>query len=316
MSRSLFCVVAAGILLAAGCRTQSQRDWMRQDPQQQRSAAVDAVVEAGELASVLGSSVGNIAVLDVRPADEYEAAHLPGAVRIEYSEWEQLSLDDATGLSNDALWRQRIGELGIDGDDTVIVYDGGRMTRAARVWFILQHFGVADARVVNGGFPLIAEAVAAQELELRSGIVEPARKRFVASPERASRIGAVDRFEVRAAIEAGRAQVFDARNADEFSGVDKRDNPRGGHLPDAINLPHAELIDDRNRLRPPAELAAILERAGFERGRPIITHCNGGGRAALAALAAARAGYGPVVNYYLSFGDWAKDASCPVIEPD
>jgi len=30
-------------------------------------------------------------------------------------------------------------------------------------------------------------------------------------------------------------------------------------------------------------------------------------------LAAVRAGYGPVMNYYLSFGDWAADPGCPLV---
>ena len=38
---------------------------------------------------------------------------------------------------------------------TVLVLDDGRMTRAARVWFVLQHFGVARAAVLNGGFPAL-----------------------------------------------------------------------------------------------------------------------------------------------------------------
>jgi thiosulfate/3-mercaptopyruvate sulfurtransferase len=45
----------------------------------------------------------------------------------------------------------------------------------------------------------------------------------------------------------------------------------------------------------------------------VVTHCDGGGRAALAAIAAVRAGYDDVRAYYLSFADWAKDQSCPIV---
>ena len=48
-------------------------------------------------------------------------------------------------------------------------------------------------------------------------------------------------------------------------------------------------------------------------GRPIVTHCEGGGRAALGAAAAVRAGFDDVRVYYLSFGDWIRDESCPVV---
>ncbi len=106
--------------------------------------------------------------------------------------------------------------------------------------------------------------------------------------------------------------MFDTRTYEEYTGENLRDNTRGGHLPNAINLPHNKLLDKKGRLKSPQALAAILKKAGFKQGQPIITHCQGGGRASLAALAADIAGYGPVMNYYLSFGDWAADMSCPI----
>jgi hypothetical protein len=42
----------------------------------------------------------------------------------------------------------------VDGSVPAIVYDDGRMTEAARVWFILQYFG-ATALILNGGWPAI-----------------------------------------------------------------------------------------------------------------------------------------------------------------
>jgi thiosulfate/3-mercaptopyruvate sulfurtransferase len=61
-------------------------------------------------------------------------------------------------------------------------------------------------------------------------------------------------------------------------------------------------------------LRAVLEGVGFGPGDHIVTHCEGGGRAALAAAAAVRAGYDDVRVYYNSFGDWARDESCPIVK--
>ncbi|TGN49789.1 hypothetical protein E4L95_18010 [Paracoccus liaowanqingii] len=84
-----------------------------------------------------------------------------------------------------------------------------------------------------------------------------------------------------------------------------------GHLPGAAHLDHRDLLDGQ-RLRPASELAQMMADAGFDGGSPVITHCQGGGRAALAALAAITAGQADVRVYYLSFGDWAADESCPL----
>ncbi|HKM72773.1 MAG TPA: rhodanese-like domain-containing protein [Stellaceae bacterium] len=59
--------------------------------------------------------------------------------------------------------------------------------------------------------------------------------------------------------------------------------------------------------------AKQLERVGFGPSDHIVTHCEGGGRAALAAAAAVRAGYDDVRVYYLSFADWVRDESCPIV---
>jgi thiosulfate/3-mercaptopyruvate sulfurtransferase len=104
-------------------------------------------------------------------------------------------------------------------------------------------------------------------------------------------------------------QIFDARTAAEFTGEDLKGNKRGGHLPGAAHLNHRDLLDGRH-LRPAAELAQMMADAGIRGGVPVVTHCQSGRRAALAALAALAAGQEDVRVYYLSFGDWAADDSC------
>ncbi len=275
-------------------------------------APKETVVAADQLAAELARGGANLVVLDARDRTAYDAGHLEGALFLPLAEWEQLSLANDTGLSHEAAWRERIGALGIDGDDNVLVYDNGKMTQAARVWFILQHFGVARAAVIDGGYPLLEEAAAQNRVALTAAPSTRAPASF--APSGRGAIGLVDRAAMKLAVERGEAQVLDVRSEAEFLGDDLRKNSRGGHLPNAVSLPHTRLLDERGRLRSIDELTQLFRAAGLERGRPVIAHCDGGGRAALAALAAARAGYGPVLSYYLSFGDWAKDATCPVVK--
>jgi len=274
-------------------------------------APFEALVSAAQLHGELVRRAHNVVLLDVREREAYDAGHVVGAVHLPAEEWERASLAAESGLAHEAAWHARIGALGIDGDDSVLVYDNGKMTSAARVWFVLQHFGVANTAVVDGGFPLLAQAAerGLLQLEQQPSVRAPAEFK----PANSALVGLVDREQMRSAVERGEAQILDVRTPAEFRGEDKRKNARGGHLPNAVNVPHTELLDAQGRLRAPEELRAILAGAGFTAGRPVITHCDGGGRAALAALAAARAGYGPVFNYYLSFGDWAKDSTCPVV---
>lgn len=250
-----------------------------------------------------------VVILDARSEAEFATGHLPGAVRIDAERWKSASLSPEAGLDHAATWHAIFGDAGITGRDPILIYDDGRMTEAARAWFILQHFGAADVAVINGGFPSLAQQVAAGRLQLHTQSAPPRRVAF--RPHGAVAVGVIERDALRQRIERREVQVLDARSRDEYTGRDLRKNRRGGHLPTATSVPHTELLRD-GRLKPPAELADLLAGAGFQRGRPVITHCDGGGRASLAALAAQQAGYGPVLNYYLSYGDWAADATCPV----
>lgn len=92
-------------------------------------------------------------------------------------------------------------------------------------------------------------------------------------------------------------------------------NTCGGHLPGAALLAHSDLSGETG-LKPAVEITKLLDTSGITDGKPIVTHCNRGGSAALAALAAVTAGRRDVRVYYLSFADWATDESCPIRLPD
>ena len=46
----------------------------------------------------------------------------------------------------------RRSALGIAQDSRVVVYDDSSSKDAARVWWILRYWGVADVRLLNGGW--------------------------------------------------------------------------------------------------------------------------------------------------------------------
>ncbi|MBX3396562.1 MAG: sulfurtransferase [Phycisphaerae bacterium] len=272
------------------------------------------VIEPEQITVDSAATDRRIVILDVRTLDAYDAGHLTRAVHVDPHEWKQASLAADEGIENADEWSRRIGDLGIDANTPVRIYDDGSMNDAARVWFILQLFGVTDATVLNGGWAAIAAAPDNQRPAVSRTHHRPKARHFTARPVLKSRpVQIQDRAEVRSAIEDRSVQILDARTPGEFRGEITHNNPRAGHLPGALNLPHANLMTPDGRLRSPDELAVIFEKAGFVRGRPIVTYCESGGRASIAAIAALHAGFGPVTNYYRSYSDWSRDAACPVI---
>lgn len=244
-------------------------------------------------------------LLDVREPTPYLAGHAPGARPLSAKSWEEAA--KATDFSDAAFWHGQISALGIDGSRVVAVYDDGKLTEAARIWFVLQLFGV-DAKVVDGGWPALERLLGAA-VSTRSEPVLPA---VLNARQRLPIVGLVTRGTLKTELGQERLQIFDARTAAEFDGSDRRNNARSGHLPGAKRIGHTDLLSPNGLLRPRAELKALLASSGFAAENRIVTHCDGGGRAALAAIAAHEAGYAEVEAYYLSFSDWARDASCPI----
>jgi thiosulfate/3-mercaptopyruvate sulfurtransferase len=249
------------------------------------------------------ASLGPVRYLDSRDQAAFDAGHMPGALRVPVEEWDKAAKAADIGFAKTAYWDDAFESLGVDRSAVAVAYDDGRMTNAARVWFILQYFGL-KAVILNGGWPLLSSATGLPPA------ATPSRSVLLTVPGAGS-VGLVDRQTLRRQL-TGEAHVFDTRTRAEFTGEDMRNRARGGHLPGARHLSHAELIDN-GVVRPAPALRAMMEQAGFGPGDHIVTHCEGGGRAALAAAAALRAGYDDVRVYYLSFADWVRDESCPIV---
>ena len=249
------------------------------------------------------TSLGPIQYLDARDRTTFDAGHAPGALHVPVEEWDKAAKAADIGFAKTDYWDDAIRSFGLNPSAIAVAYDDGRMTNAARVWFILQYFGVKTV-ILNGGWPAFSSATG-----LPMGAIST-KSGFRAIPASGS-VGLVDRETLKRQLD-GDAHVFDTRTRAEFTGEDMRKRTRGGHLPGARHLSHTDLLDN-GVVRPAPVLRAMMERVGFGLGDHIVTHCEGGGRAALAAAAAVRAGYDDVRVYYLSLADWARDESCPIV---
>jgi len=106
------------------------------------------IIEAQQLPSVM-SQPGAV-ILAAGSADETEPlGFLKNAVLVNEDAWANFSFS-ADNLVDYPAWSSMIGQLGIDASSRVYVYDDGELKFAARIRFLLAHFGVVDANLVNG----------------------------------------------------------------------------------------------------------------------------------------------------------------------
>lgn len=254
---------------------------------------------------VLAGGIKNLVILDVRPKEKYLGGHVPQAINVNADDWRSAFGDG----SDEKGWANRIGALGIDNSKPVVVYDDAAGKDAARVWWILRYWGVKDARLLNGFWHGWKAAM------LPTQILEPVARPVAFKANRQSQMSA-DKDRVKAASDTGgdQVQIVDARSLAEHVGDEAMKNKRAGHIPNACHLDWSDLVDTKGtqRFRTAPELRERFAKAKIDLGKPIIAHCQSGGRASVMVFAISLMGGDNVANYHPSFGEWSADDKLPV----
>ncbi len=233
---------------------------------------------------------------DGRP--DFEAARLPGAVFLDLDASSDPDSPLPHMLPTPAAFAARMGGLGISERDAIVVYDTVGIRSSARAWWMFRVMGAANVRVLDGGLPKwLAEGRPVESGPPVAPVVA------VFSPRLDARAVA-GLAEVRSALEAGE-QVVDARSAGRFHArePEPRAGLRSGHMPGALNLPFAGLLDADGTMKRGPALEQAFRDAGVDPERPVITTCGSGVTAAILSLGLAVLGK-PSRLYDGSWAEW------------
>jgi thiosulfate/3-mercaptopyruvate sulfurtransferase len=186
---------------------------------------------------------------------------------------------------------------GIGADTLVIAYDEAAEGGAARLWWLLRHFGHDRVSVLDGGLRGWREDGGPLEAgtELAPGAE---RATFVARP----RHGDTREAEELAAAPPG--SLLDARTPERYRGEVEPIDPVAGRIPGAANLPFAEVAPG-GRFLAPDELRARFEAAGASPGRELVAYCGSGVTACVLLVAAEVAGLEGGRLYPGSWSEWS-----------
>lgn len=197
-------------------------------------------------------------------------------------------------------FQENCRELGINTTSKIVVYDNLGVYTSPRVWWMFKIMGFDTIAVLDGGLPdWIAKGFQVQE---------PTKTTF-----KYGNFNAVfDSNKVRdfkfltENLTLKTALVIDARSADRFNGIapEPREGLRGGHIPNSVNIPFTEVLDN-GKFKTPEQLIELFKRFEIE-NKPLVFSCGSGITACIILLAADLVLHNKKMLYDGSWTEWAQ----------
>jgi len=263
----------------------------------------------------------DLRILDIRSEmaksgkDDYLKAHIPGAVWSPYPGFWRTSRDGVVGVvPSVSSLEAGLSNLGVSDDTTVVIVPAGashtEFGAAARIYWTLKYVGHESVAILDGGH----NAWAAEERALEEGNVQPESALFVARPN-SDILASTDEVAGRMTTSA---ILLDGRPEEQFVGSKKHPkSTRFGHIPGAQNLDNAIFYDAQaNRLKPSAEIAALMPANLRDTDEDIVSYCNTGHWAATNWFVLSEVmGKENVTLYDDSMVGWSQRTDLPIVAP-
>jgi len=249
-----------------------------------------------------------LVLLQVGEKDEFTAAHIPRAQLIQTAD---ISTPRGQGLTLEMppvdQLKATFEKLGISDKSRIVIYFGKDwVTPTARVFLTLDYLGLGNrTSILDGGLP----AWRAENRPVTAEVVEP--KKGTLTPHPNTKL-IVDAVWVKNNLSDPNVRILDARAPQFYTGAEKGRMPRGGHIPQARNIPFSSLVEESsNKFKSPTALKELFNQADVKPKSSVATYCHIGQQASLLYFVARYLGYDAHV-YDGSFEDWSNRAELPV----
>lgn len=263
--------------------------------------------------------VSTLVVLDVRSADDFATGHIDGAHRLDPGLLNH-SIPPISGLLPAAAevsdWTS---QLGLQPDSTIVVYDAGKSTAAARALWVLNVYGFAKVQWLNGG---IAAWVAGGHAMTTDSTPMPATTPKLSLRANTDLVLTNEQLKARFADAAdanGPAgttqlpdhQIIDARSSGEYDGSDVR-SARGGRMPGAVHYEWLDMLQSDGTLHPEPTLLAALKQRDLRKDVPAVVYCQSHQRSSLTYVVLKHLGFEQVAALDGAWSNWGNDPTTPI----
>jgi thiosulfate/3-mercaptopyruvate sulfurtransferase len=249
----------------------------------------------------------------------YDTGHIPGAIRIDWTT--ELQDPMVRDFVDEEGFNKLMSEKGISRDTTVIFYGDKNNWWAAYAYWFFRYMGHDNAKIMDGG-RVKWEAEGREYTRDATPITPSNYSGAKIRPEfRAFRDDVLEHIGYEGMKQTGDSKpLVDVRSPGEFSGevTHMPEYPqegvlRGGHIPNAANIPWAQAVAPDGTFKPAAELRELYEGKGIVPDKDIVVYCRIGERSSHTWFVLHELlGYPNVRNYDGSWTEWGNIMRMPI----
>ena len=251
----------------------------------------------------------SIIILHLDKPQNYNKGHIPGSLFLEPDNYTATREGLYYEMPDSSDFEELLKKRGIDNTKKVIISSGWEtFAHAFRLYVTFEYFGLADqVRILDGGirgwqfkgYPVSKDTSIATATDITLSL-------------KLNKNMLPDKEWVRSNLTNPEICFMDARRDRFYSGVEKGNYRRSGHIKGAKNLTWTTLVDENFFLLKPESLRQMFEEIAEDPNRILVMYCHVGLRASVLYTVGKALGY-HVRLYDGSYNEWdGLDATYPV----
>lgn len=265
--------------------------------------SVQASIAGGAvLSGAADNSAGKLVIIDARTSG-YEEGHIPGAINIKFGDF----LIAKVGLKPTVELETLLGAKGIAREMKIVIYDNTTASwgAAGRIFWMLEYLGCTDVHIMNGGW----DKWAADGKPTETTPVTLPATTFTAQVNSAAKATS---GKIAARLFNSDFAVIDSRTDEEYMGWQLYGEARGGHIPNAEQIPYAWFYNSDKTSLGYQDLQLLLESRGITKDKEVTAYCTAGIRSGYVYFLLRLMGYTRCSNYDASIKEWADNDDLPM----
>lgn len=246
--------------------------------------------------------------------ERYLKEHLPDAYYVDLNnDLAEIPSDAKNGgrhpLPTIQAFAKLLARLGIDKNSEVVVYDDQfGANAAARFWWMMQSAGFENIRLLDGGLHF------AKQNNIPFSAKIPVRNPVKEMVLNDWKLPLADIQDIENFTQIEDSIIIDVREADRYNGISEPIDLVAGHIPNAINIPFKNNLNENGTFKSSEELRLLYqELLGRNSTGRTAVHCGSGVTACHTLLAIAHAGLELPKLYVGSWSEWSRNEK-PIIK--